>query len=37
VFGTPVDITVSELTLEMLFPADAATAEHLRRLMPATT
>lgn len=30
VFGTPVDITLSELTLEMFFPADAATAETLR-------
>jgi transcriptional regulator with XRE-family HTH domain len=30
VFGTPVDITLSELTLEMFFPADAATAEALR-------
>lgn len=32
VFGTPVDITVSELALESFFPADAATAEALRRL-----
>lgn len=30
VFGTPVDITLSELTLEMFFPADAATADALR-------
>lgn len=30
VFGTPVDITLSELTLETFFPADAATAEFLR-------
>jgi len=30
VFGTPVDITLSELTLETFFPADAATAEILR-------
>ena len=30
VFGTPVDITLSELTLETFFPADAATAEVLR-------
>ena len=37
VFGTPVDITVSELTLELLFPADAATAAHLRHLVPAAT
>jgi transcriptional regulator with XRE-family HTH domain len=32
VFGTPVDITLSELALETFFPADAATAEALRRL-----
>jgi transcriptional regulator with XRE-family HTH domain len=32
VFGTPVDITLSELALESFFPADAATAEILRRL-----
>lgn len=30
VFGTPVDITLSELTLETFFPADAATADVLR-------
>lgn len=32
VFGTPVDITLSELALESFFPADAATAEALRAL-----
>lgn len=32
VFGTPVDITLAELALETFFPADAATAEALRRL-----
>jgi transcriptional regulator with XRE-family HTH domain len=32
VFGTPVDVTLSELALETFFPADAATAEQLRRL-----
>jgi len=32
VFGTPVDITLAELALEAFFPADAATAEALRRL-----
>jgi transcriptional regulator with XRE-family HTH domain len=32
VFGTPVDITLSELALETFFPADAATAQALRRL-----
>jgi transcriptional regulator with XRE-family HTH domain len=30
VFGTPVDITLSELAVEAFFPADAATAEALR-------
>ena len=29
-FGTAVDITVAELAIEAFFPADAATAEHLR-------
>jgi hypothetical protein len=32
VFGTPVDVTLSELALETFFPADAATADALRRL-----
>jgi hypothetical protein len=32
VFGTPVDITLAELALESFFPADAATADSLRRL-----
>jgi hypothetical protein len=31
VFGTPVDITVSELALESFFPADNATAQLLGR------
>jgi hypothetical protein len=35
VFGTPVDITLSELALESFFPADAATAHALRRLADA--
>ena len=30
IFGTPVDITLSELAIESFFPADAATAELLR-------
>ena len=30
VFGTPVDITLSEIALESFFPADAATAEAMR-------
>ena len=34
VFGTPVDVTLSELAVESFFPADAATAEALRRLAP---
>lgn len=37
VFGTPVDITLSELTLEMFFPADAATAAALRAAHEART
>jgi hypothetical protein len=32
VFGTPVDVTLSELAIEAFFPADAATAEAGRRL-----
>lgn len=31
VFGTPLDITLSELAIESFFPADAATGEILRR------
>ncbi|GAB4192006.1 MAG: helix-turn-helix transcriptional regulator [Roseiflexaceae bacterium] len=31
VFGTPLDITVAELAIESFFPADAATAEAMRR------
>ena len=31
-FGTPVDITVSELAIEAFLPADAQTAEVMRRL-----
>ena len=37
VFGTPVDITLPELTLELFFPADAATAEALRLAHEART
>lgn len=33
VFGTPTDVTLSELAVEAFFPADAATAEALRRLV----
>jgi len=32
VFGTPVDVTLSELAVESFFPANAATAEALRGL-----
>ncbi len=31
-FGTAVEVTTSELSIELTFPADAATAEALRRL-----
>jgi len=31
VFGTPVDVTLSELAIEAFFPADAATAKALRQ------
>lgn len=34
-FGTAVDITVAELAIEVFFPADAATAERLRKLASA--
>ena len=32
IFGTPVDVTLSELAIEAFFPADPATAEVLRRI-----
>ncbi len=32
VFGTPVEVTVSELAIEAFYPADDATAERLNRL-----
>ncbi len=32
IFGTPVDITLSELALETFFPADAFTAERMRAI-----
>jgi transcriptional regulator with XRE-family HTH domain len=35
VFGTPVDITLSELALETFFPADDNTAERLREMAAA--
>jgi hypothetical protein len=33
VFGTALDISLSELAIEAFFPADAATAEAMRRLL----
>jgi transcriptional regulator with XRE-family HTH domain len=33
VFGTPVDITLSELAMESFFPADAVTADTLHRIL----
>jgi len=35
VFGTPVDITLSELAVESFFPADTKTGERLRMLVEA--
>lgn len=32
-FGTPLDVTVDELSVESFYPADDKTAEHLRRLL----
>jgi hypothetical protein len=32
VFGTPLDVTLSELAVEAFFPADGATAERLRAI-----
>lgn len=32
VFGTPLDVTLSELAIESFFPADAATGEFLRKM-----
>lgn len=32
IFGTPVDITLSELALETFFPADELTAERMRNI-----
>lgn len=34
IFGTPVDITLSELAIEAFFPADAATAKLLETALP---
>lgn len=35
VFGTPLDVTLSELAIESFFPADAATGEFLRKMADA--
>ena len=32
VFGTPVDVTLSELALETFFPADEPTAKRMRQI-----
>jgi hypothetical protein len=32
VFGTPIDVTLSELALEFFYPADRATADRVRSL-----
>jgi transcriptional regulator with XRE-family HTH domain len=37
VFGTPVDVTLSELAIEAFFPADAATADLLQRFVQETS
>jgi transcriptional regulator with XRE-family HTH domain len=37
IFGTPVDITLSEIAIEAFFPADEATAETLRRIAEDST
>jgi hypothetical protein len=34
VFGTPIDVTLSELAIEVFFPADAQTAQILRQNLP---
>jgi transcriptional regulator with XRE-family HTH domain len=34
VFGTPVDVTLSELALETFFPADEMTARRLKEMLP---
>jgi len=36
VFGSPHDVTLSELALEMLFPADERTVEVVRRMVAET-
>ena len=36
VFGTPVDVTLSELALEAFYPADDKTAQKLREIAGST-
>lgn len=36
VFGTAVDVTLSELALEAFYPADPGTAEALRAITPSS-
>lgn len=36
VFGTPLDVTLSELAIESFFPADAETGDYLRQPAAAT-
>ena len=36
VFGTPVDVTLSELAIEAFFPADEETSERLRGIFRAS-
>jgi hypothetical protein len=35
-FGTPLDVTLAELAIEAFYPADAATADVLARLLSAS-
>ncbi|HEU0310877.1 MAG TPA: helix-turn-helix transcriptional regulator [Sphingomicrobium sp.] len=37
VFGTPFEVTLSEIAIESLFPGDEETGEHLRRIASAST
>jgi hypothetical protein len=37
IFGTPVDVTLSELALETFFPADDLTARRMREIAAGLT
>jgi hypothetical protein len=37
IFGTPVDVTLSELALETFFPADDVTARRMREIAAGLT